>query len=143
MKELDNKIPATFHHFTNGVLCLCAPVEQQLIFSKKPTLENYIKNLVNPYLLSWLWYEKFNEMPWGERQHGPVGIIESYQYLFKLENPQQTIYFLKKFLMNEIDNRGECPCGSGLPFRKCHKTVVMKVTNRLPMDYIIHDLLNI
>jgi len=143
VKELDNKIPKEFHHFTDGSLCLCTPAEQWLIFSKNPTLENYIKNLVNPYLLCWLWYEKFNEMPWGERQHGPVGIIESYQDLLKLNNPEQTLHFLKILFFNEIDSRGYCPCGSGLSFRKCHKTAITKVTNRLPMDYIKKDFITI
>jgi len=139
VKELDNKIPNTFHHFKNGILCLCAPSEQWLIFSKNPALENYITNLVNPYLLSWLWFKKFNKMPWGERQHGPKGIIESYQELLRLNDPQKAIYFLGMFIMNKIYNRGECPCGSGLQFRKCHKTIITKLTNRLPMEYIIRD----
>jgi hypothetical protein len=141
VKELDMKIPDTFHRFTNGYLCLCTPSEQWMIFSKKPTLENYIENLVNPYLLSWLWYEKFNEMPWGERQHGPMGLVESYQELLKIDSFQQTKIFLNRFLMNQIDKKDECPCGSGQIIKKCHKTKVTKLTNRLPKKRLLDDFL--
>jgi hypothetical protein len=143
VKELDKKIPDKFHHFTNGYLCLCTPLEQWLIFSKKPTLENYIKNLLNPYLLNWLWYAKYNEMPWGERNHGPMGLVQSYQEILNINDFDHTILFMIKFLRNEIYQRQECPCGSGLPFRKCHKTIINKIANRLPQGQIDADFRSI
>jgi len=141
VREVDNKIPHTFHQFAGGFFCLCTPSEQWLVFSKRPTLENFILNLVNPYLLSWMWYDQFNEMPWGERQHGPKGIIESYQDLLKVESPRHTIHFLGKLIMGGIGKNDDCPCGSGLTFRKCHKSKVDRLSNRLPNEHLLHDLM--
>jgi len=141
VKELDYKIPNTFHRFTNGYLCLCAPVEQQIIFSQDPTLENFILNILNPYLLSWLWYNRFNEMPWGEREHGILGLIESYRDLLKLNDIRHTISFMRGFVNNKIHNKEYCPCGSGRLFRKCHGNIVYKYECSLPKDQLIRDFI--
>lgn len=143
VKEIDNKIPNTFHHFVNGYLCLCTPVEQHLIFAKEPTLKNFINNLLNPYLLSWLWYQRFNKMPWGERRHGSIGIVESYQELLKLNDFQQTILFIMEFTMNKIDRNDDCPCGSGFSFKKCHRKIIINLENSLPREQLANDFNNI
>jgi len=143
VSELDNKIPATFHHYSNGGLCLCAPVEQYLIFSKDPTLENFIYNLLNPYLLSWLWYERYHETPWGERRHGPMGIAESYQELLKLNDFRHTVFFMGKFLMNNPDRNDDCPCDSGYSYKKCHRKTIIKLENCLPKGQLNYDFKNI
>jgi len=143
VKELDNKIPATFHRNPDGCLCLCTPVEQYLIFFKEPTLEIFINNLLNPYLLSWLWAQRFNEMPWGERRHGIKGLIESYQELLKLRNFKHTMQFMVEYIKNEIHHKQDCPCGSGLPFKKCHRNVIINLENSLPKGQIICDFITI
>jgi hypothetical protein len=143
VKEIDNKIPSTFHHFTDGSLCLCAPVEQYMIFSKTPTLENYIRNLLNPYLLGWLWYQRFNEMPWGERTHWLIGLLESYQELLNIKEKQYVLPFMYRYVRNELFQWQECPCGSGLPFKKCHRNLLNRLENRLPKGQLVHDFINI
>ena len=140
-KELDNKIPATFHRNPDGYLCLCAPVEQYLTFSKEPVLDNYIRNLLDPYLLSWLWFVKYNEMPWGERSHGFIGLIEPYQELLKLKNLQHTIRFMTVFIKNKIHHNQGCPCESGLSFKKCHKNTIQELENNLPKEQLVHDFI--
>jgi hypothetical protein len=143
VKEIDSKISPTFHHFTNGSLCLCAPAEQYMIFSRVPTLENYIRNLLNPYLLGWLWYQRFNEMPWGERSHGFSGLLESYQELLNIKNRQCLLNFMYKYIRNELFQRQECPCGSGLLFKKCHRNLIIRLENCLPNGQLSRDFINI
>ena len=143
VRELDSKIPSMFHRNPDGCLCLCTPVEQYLIFSKEPTLENYIYSLLNPYLLSWLWYQRFNEMPWGERHHGVKGLIESYQELLKLRNIKHTIHFMYKFVYNRIHNKQECPCGSGLLYKNCHKSIIIDIENYFPKGRLVYDFISI
>jgi hypothetical protein len=139
VKELENKIHPTFHRNPDSCLCLCTPAEQHLIFSREPTLENFMYNLLNPYLLSWLWYERFNEMPWGERKHGSLGLIESYQELLKLHNSQQVVLFIKKYIINRIDRNDNCPCGSGFSFKKCHRKIIINLENCLPKGQLTSD----
>jgi hypothetical protein len=143
VKEIDSKIPSTFHHFIDGSLCLCTPAEQYMIFSRAPRLENYIRNLLNPYLLGWLWYQQFNEMPWGERAHGLSGLLESYQELLNIKNWQCLLDFMYKYIRNELFQRQKCPCGSGLPFKKCHRNLIIRLENCLPNGQLSRDFINI
>jgi hypothetical protein len=139
VKEIGGKIPAAFHHFSDGSLCLCAPTEQYIVFSKNPTLENYMKNLVNPFLLGWLWYQKYNEMLWGERAHGLLGLLESYQELLNIKDKQYVLPFMYKYIRNELFSRQECPCGTKLPFRKCHRKIMHRLENHLPKELLRND----
>jgi len=141
VKELDNKIPAFFHRNSDGYLCLCTPVEQHLTFSQAPTLENFMLNLLNPYLLSWLWYDRFNKTPWGERKHGYIGLVESYQDLLKLNDIRHTISFMVEFVKNKLHHKENCPCGSGRLFRKCHGNIVLKYENSLPQGQLFYDFI--
>jgi hypothetical protein len=141
VKELNNKIPASFHRNPDGYLCLCTPVEQHLTFFQSPTLENFMLNLLNPYLLSWLWYDRFNEMPWGERKHGDIGLIESYRDLLKLKDIRHTISFMVEFVKNKLHHKENCPCGSGRLFRKCHGNIIYKYEYSLPKGQLINDFI--
>jgi hypothetical protein len=107
------------------------------IFSRVPRLENYIRNLLNPYLLGWLWYQQFNEMPWGERTHGLSGLVESYQELLNIKNRQCLLDFMYKYIRKKLFQRQDCPCGSGLPFKKCHKNLIIRLENCLPDEQLL------
>lgn len=139
VEELDNNIPAKFHHYSNGTLCLCVPVEYLSIFLRSPTLSNFINNLLNPYLTSWLWYKQFGEMPWGERSHGAIGLCEFYAELLKIRNLPTLLPFLEKIILGDIPQRANCPCGSGVPYRNCHKKIVNKFLLRIPISNIRED----
>ena len=143
VRELDNKIPALFHRNPDGYLCLCTPVEQHLTFLQEPTLESFILNLLNPYLISWLWYDSFSEMPWGERRHGSMGLVESYRDLLKLKDIRHTISFMLEYVRNKIHHKENCPCGSGLSFKKCHGNIVSKYEDSLPKGQLIYDFVYI
>lgn len=91
--------------------------------------------------MSWLWFERFNEMPWGERKHGWPGLIESYQELLEIHDIQHTILFMGKYVMKQIHQKEECPCGSSLPFKKCHRKIITKLENGLPKDQLFSDFL--
>lgn len=141
--ETGGKIDPSFHHYTSGGLCLCATTEQYMVFSKDPTLKNYIENLVNPYLVSWLWYKRFGVMPWGERVHGPQGLFDSYKELLKIDDPYRVLPFLQKIVYNAINQREDCPCGSGISFRHCHKKIINRLLLHIPHELIASDFTNL
>ena len=80
-------------------------------------------------------------MPWGERRHGSIGIIESYQELLNLRNIKHTIQFMVGFIKNEIHHKQDCPCGSGFSFKKCHRNLISKLENSLPQGQLIFDFI--
>ncbi|MDR2407676.1 MAG: hypothetical protein LBE13_06160 [Bacteroidales bacterium] len=118
---------------------VAAPAEYRMIFAKAPTLENFIHNLLNPYLAGWLWHKQFGKMPWGERSHGWVGLCESYQALFKIDGKENVIPFLEQLVKGEIHQRAGCPCGSGKPYRNCHKKIINRIFAHISQKQIIFD----
>ena len=82
-------------------------------------------------------------MPWGERQHGLIGIVESYQELLKLKDFQQTILLIKNFVMGKIDRNDDCPCNSGYSFKKCHRKIIIRLENSLPKGQLVYDFISI
>jgi hypothetical protein len=82
-------------------------------------------------------------MPWGERSHGILGLLESYQELLKINGKRRVIPFMIKFVKNEIYQWQECPCGSGLPFKKCHRNITIQVQNYLPKGQMALDFIDI
>lgn len=137
--EVDGKVDPKYHHYSNGALCLGTPAEYEISFTKTPTLENFILNLLNPYLAGWLWYKQFGEMPWGERSHGWIGLCESYQDLFKIDNKENVIPFLERLAKDEIHQRDVCPCGSGKPYRNCHKKIINRSFIHISHERIFAD----
>jgi hypothetical protein len=137
--EVDGKIAKGYHHYSNGTLCLAAPAEYNIVFAKTPTLENFILDLLNPYLAGWIWHKQFGDMPWGERSHGWTGLCESYQELLKIGNKENVIPFLKQLAKGEIPQRVGCPCGSGKPYRNCHKKIVNRLSVHITKEQIVSD----
>ena len=82
-------------------------------------------------------------MPWGERRHGPMGLVESYQELLKLRSLKHTILFMIEFIRNGIHQKQSCPCGSGLSIKKCHGNTIIKLENCLPRGQLIRDFIYI
>jgi len=82
-------------------------------------------------------------MPWGERQHGIKGLIESYQELLKLRGLNHTTQFMIEFIKNEIHHKQHCPCGSGLSFKRCHRNIIIDLENNLPKGQLICDFIAI
>jgi hypothetical protein len=137
--EVDGKIDPRFHHYSNGALCLAVPAEYNIIFAKTPTLENFILNLLNPYLAGWLWHKQFGDVPWGERSHGWIGLCESYHELLKIDAKENVIPFLEQLARGVIHQRANCPCGSGKPYRNCHKKIINKFSVHISREQIVSD----
>jgi hypothetical protein len=106
---------------------------------RNPTLEGFIKDLLNPYLTSWLWYKQFGEMPWGERSHGGKGLCEFYAEYLKIRNPSALLLIREKIIRGNILQRANCPCGSSIPYRNCHKKIVNKFLIKIPISNIRAD----
>ena len=67
--ELCNRIPANFHHYLGGNLCLGVASAIRLKLLENCSLINFIDNLLVPYLYAYSYYERYNRMPWGNAEH--------------------------------------------------------------------------
>ena len=84
--ETDNRIPISFHRYTNGQLCLGPPSEITNKFNRNKTVLDFVVDCVIPYLYLFSYSELHNgKLPWDDLSHGGEGILEHYQEIFKLD----------------------------------------------------------
>lgn len=127
VKELGGRIPSTFHTFTDGTLCLGAPLAVKMTFAKNPTLMGFVKTLVIPYLYSFTYMELNKELPYGELDHGAEGVLNYYKELFQVDSDEHTLDLI--YILASQSYRGHlmCPCKSGKILRKCHGPLLLKI----------------
>lgn len=119
--DTDHVIEPTYHHsYTNGKLCLETDSKIRIRFINGFNLIDWMDEFVEPYFVSYEYYQLYGEFPNGERQHGILGIIESYQDLLHAKDLNET-YIIMRYIRNTV-YRGHhsCPCGSKLHLRSCH-----------------------
>ena len=111
-----------FHHlFSDGRLCLGAPVEVRMRFAEGPSLMCFIEDLVTPFLFAFSYHASYGMMPFGELAHGAEGLLEYYSRFF--ETPaERTVWLLKRLTGDGRDpsKNPMCPCESGRKLKRCH-----------------------
>ncbi len=143
--EVGGKIPKEkdFHSSQEGLLCLGSPVRLRLIAHDNPSLEQYLEVCLVPYLHA-IW-KKLNfeeEMPFGELDHGRLGIIKDYMDLFGVQSEEHVMTMLK-ILHGGLKEAAEdpCPCGCGRKLEECsYRKKLNKnlnvIRNKLPTPFI-------
>ena len=116
-KEIDE---AYHHRYPDGKLCLETDSKIRIRFINGFNLLEWMDEFVEPYFVSYEYYQLFGQFPNGERSHGMKGILESYQELLCAKDIVET--FRLMLHIKETPYRGhlECPCDSGFQMRKCH-----------------------
>ena len=123
----NGSVPRSFHSFRDGSLCLGASYEVVKRFRDNPTLTGFLEGLLIPYLYSCRFKQLYGSMPYGERSHGPEGVLESYQEIFGVKSPSAISGFLKIVVSGKYRGHLLCPCGSGMKLRNCHRVVVQSM----------------
>ena len=117
--EVGCKIPRKFQHFmSDGSLCLGAPEDVRMRFDKHHNLLHFIEVQVVPYLFSVSYFREYGEMPFGELQHGGLGLLQFYAEYFETE--LWPTLLLLKYLVDGKPISRACPCGSGIKIDYCH-----------------------
>ncbi len=149
-KETGGKIPADFHKYPDGDLCLAAPLEIRKQFNRRPDLLGFIEHLLVPYLSSYSHKLKYYYLPYGELSHGGVGIAESYRELldsykikFDVSLDMEVMKLLK--ILAEDNYRGhlDCPCGGPSNLRKCHGSALLELKKQQTPMYFFEEYLNL
>jgi hypothetical protein len=135
--ETGNRIPSGFHKYTNGLLCLGAPLAVIATFYEEPTLSGFVHNCLIPYLYSYSFYSLYGSFPFGELSHGPKGIYDYYKELFHVEENRAILKLIR--ILAEDNYRGHlpCACGSGKRLRSCHGPQLRKIKLlQSPLDFL-------
>lgn len=123
--ETAMRIPADYHKFTDGSLCLGSPLRLRILISRDPTLTGFVESLLVPYLYNWIHLEQHQVLPVGQLDHGGPGLIVDYREIFQVEGAKACVSALQLLgLHKRIANKLPCYCGSSRRLGKCHNHVL-------------------
>ena len=127
--EVAGRLDGFDHLFTDGRLCLGAPVEVRMRFAERPSLLCFTEDLVVPFLFAFSYKASYGRMPFGELAHGVEGQLDYYNRFFGTPT-EQTVSLLRCLVRDEHDSGvafGKCPCGSGRKLKRCHGPELSKL----------------
>jgi hypothetical protein len=142
VKEKGKKIPKDYH--MNGrEFCLGVPIEMEL-YAKRNTIKAFLDEYLDSYLAGYMFFSKYEFMPFEERSHGVEGKIEFFQDYFSCS------YNKVKEWVNVLYNGGKgrnekCICGSNKKYKRCHLDKVNELLNNASLESIkntCEELLN-
>ncbi|AQR96487.1 YecA family protein [Clostridium saccharoperbutylacetonicum] len=127
VKEIGGRIPSTFHKNGNDILCLEVESKMKDYLIKNPNLLSFVNKFLVEYLYGYSYKELYGRLPFGERKHGVLGIIDYYREIFDVYDIKNIIEFLK--ILAKVNYRGHCicPCGSGKKLRDCHGNIIREL----------------
>lgn len=118
--ETGGRIPADWHRNPGKTLCLGSPTAVRLMTVQAGTMDEFVKVLVEPYLYQRSYFEKHQEFPFGELDHGIKGVLKEFMDRFEIseELAAASMVFLTS-LRKRVANKRPCPCGVGQPLGRC------------------------
>lgn len=123
---------ADVHCNPDGTACVCVKQEEVAKFPEGADLPFFLDGLVRDYLYGLAFFDIYGRWPWGERSHGALGLLEFYAGNPDAQTPkdiEEVVALIRKgkdwkqYSKQLQRPRGDraCPCGSGKPFRTCHR----------------------
>ena len=130
------------HRYSDGSLCLETNTAILMRFIDGFDLVAWMDEFVEPYFFSYEYYARYGAFPFGERPHGIIGIIHTYQEIFHVDNPRAASALLCYAAEEVYRGHISCPCGSGEKLRKCHGQYLLPfMTNPKKKALALSDLL--
>ena len=131
VRETGGRIPCSFHTNPDGTLCLGSPTRQLLAMCESRTAFAFIETCVVPYFYGYSFLLKHDRLPFGELNHGELGLKEDFAGLFGVKPDQSARMVLLSAMKKREANREPCPCGSGRRLGRCHNRVVNEFRRKL------------
>lgn len=138
LEEIDRHVVA------NGQACLAVNAEITMRWRTCSTLVGFLEALVKPFLAWQAYYDAHGQAPpWGERDHGPAGVLAFYRDLCGdlAMSPTSVRKFMEMLAVKKKPRGHEkCPCGSGKRLRDCHMKMVIASRRLLKRRDVMSDL---
>ena len=119
--ECGERIPADFHRYADGSLCLGSRLRLYCEVAQERSLLGYAQRCLIPYLYGWSYRERFGALPWGDLEHGHKAALGDYCQL--LDAPDRESCFGLVHMLSlrlRVANKRPCPCRSGQRLGRCH-----------------------
>lgn len=119
------------HCYASGTLCLFAPGERWRYWPEGQGLLEFLRGPVQSFFVGHSTYELTGHWRFGERSHGPRGIIEAHADLIGSAEPKTVIRYLSAVRRRKLAPHRACPCGSGRPLSRCHQSLVQSLRRKV------------
>lgn len=143
IRETGSRIPRLNDNHINdlsGDICLFVPEERWRIFPVGSTLLDFLNGPVRNYLLGFALKELGERWPFGERPHGPAGIVEFYSELIGTSDRRVIRDYIQCLSKKSFKGHWPCPCGSGKKTRNCHASQIQDLRKKIPWNYAMKSL---
>lgn len=118
--EIGGRIPMDWHRNPDKSLCLGSPTAVRLMAIEAGNMVKFVEILVVPYLYQRSYFEKYQEFPLGELDHGQKGVVKDFMDRFGTsEEPAAASMVFLASLRRRVANKRPCPCGLGKPLGRC------------------------
>ena len=127
--EVSNKIRKSYEHiYDDRSLCLATDLEQEL-YLKTHTIVEWIREYVEKYFVSYIYYKRYGVFSFGEHSHGKKGIYEFIKIHYKMNNLIEAKKIYEYVCTKKYRGHLDCPCGSGKKIRNCHGKLILELLN--------------
>lgn len=140
--ETQGRIEKNYKHkYIDGSLCLSAPIELKIAEANDCSFVAFYTNFIAPYFFSYEYFMRFGNYPFGDREHGLIGILASYCDVTGINDDSKMFEIIRDIHTGNYKYRGHflCPCGSGKKARNCHPNIVCLFKNKGIIEQIDND----
>lgn len=119
--ETFGRIPRDIdRHMYNSERCCLGIWWHWLWKNPDADFESFLTGPVHDFFVSQVYFEKRNEWPFGEREHGFKGQADAYLEILKLPGDADVSAALSLLGVKVLKGHHVCPCGSKQRLRDCH-----------------------
>ncbi|WP_395013833.1 SEC-C domain-containing protein [Robinsoniella peoriensis] len=143
--DTGNQISTDYHHYyPGGRLCLATDTDILIRFIDGFDINDWMDEYVEPYFLSYEYFQRYGEFPFGERAHDFYGIVQSYKDHLQTDDLVKTLFLIQYIGSSPYRGHRDCPCGSGINIRKCHGPTMLPFYKDVRLRQILlSDLITI
>ncbi len=138
IREIGGRIfrSAAHHVEDSGIACLLTPEEYHWKWKTKEnfSLAMYLDGPVRHFFIGQSLVELGQPWPAGERGHGVGGLFEWYKEVLAITDDGAIIRSIEA-LRRHVKGHHSCPCGSMVPVRRCHSSI-LRIRNAIPPNVI-------
>ena len=119
--ELGERIPHKVdRHMFNSSACCVTVFSAWKEQNSDHSFRKYLSGPIRDFFLSQSHFEETDKWPFGEYEHGDIGIAQACSEVFQMTlSPDDAKRYLKYAALDRPKGHLQCPCGSGLIIRKC------------------------
>jgi hypothetical protein len=135
LRETGGRIPRVKDRHINpesGEACPIVPEEWLLLPIEQRTVMAFLDGPVRNFFIGQALVERGLPWPYGERNHGRPGLIQSYGEMLGITDEAAIPDYLDCLSHQRIKGHWNCPCGSGRRLRDCHIKDLKTLQRRIP-----------